>query len=95
MKKTKMPLSKKLLTAAGVLILLLAVCAGAFFWYVSDYYRAEDVALEVLSQDSGRRWKPSKNLWRRDPILQKAGCLYAIGGSSSRTRSCRALLVPT
>ena len=53
MKKTKMPLSKKLLTAAGVLILLLAVCAGAFFWYVSDYYPAEDMALEVLARDSG------------------------------------------
>jgi len=26
---------------------------GAFFWYVSDYYRAEDVALDVLAQDSG------------------------------------------
>ena len=23
--------------------------AGGFFWYVSDYYRAEDVALEVLA----------------------------------------------
>ena len=22
---------------------------GGFFWYVSDYYRAEDVALEMLS----------------------------------------------
>lgn len=53
MKKTKTPLSKKLLIAVGVLVLLLAVCAGAFFWYVSDYYRAEDVALDVLAQDSG------------------------------------------
>lgn len=26
---------------------------GLFFWYVSDYYRAEDVALDVLAQDSG------------------------------------------
>ena len=53
MKKTKIPLSKKLLIAVGILVLLLAVCAGAFFWYVSDYYRAEDVALDVLAQDSG------------------------------------------
>ena len=53
MKKTKIPLSRKLLIAVGILVLLLAVCAGAFFWYVSDYYRAEDVALEVLAQDSG------------------------------------------
>ena len=27
----------------------LDLAAGGFFWYVSDYYRAEDVALEVLS----------------------------------------------
>lgn len=53
MKKTKTSLAKKLLIAAGVVILLLALCAGAFFWYVSDYYPAEDVALEVMSQDSG------------------------------------------
>lgn len=53
MKKTKIPLFKKLLIAVGILVLLLAVCVGAFFWYVSDYYRAEDVALDVLAQDSG------------------------------------------
>ena len=28
---------------------MLVLAAGGFFWYVSDYYRAEDVALEVLS----------------------------------------------
>ena len=53
MKKTKTSLTQKPLIAAGVMVLLLALCAGAFFWYVSDYYRAEDVALEVMSQDSG------------------------------------------
>lgn len=53
MKKTKTPFFKKLLIAAAIIALLLAVSAGAFFWYVSDYYRAEDVALEVMAQDSG------------------------------------------
>lgn len=53
MKKTKISISKKLLIALGVVVLLLALCAGAFFWYVSDYYRAEDVALDVLAQDRG------------------------------------------
>lgn len=53
MKKTKTSFSKKLLIVLGVVVLLLALCAGAFFWYVSDYYRAEDVALDVLAQDSG------------------------------------------
>ncbi|WP_243093289.1 alpha/beta fold hydrolase [Pseudoflavonifractor sp. AF19-9AC] len=36
-----------------MVLLLLAILVGAFFWYVSDYYRAEDVALQVLAQDSG------------------------------------------
>ena len=53
MKKAKISIPKKLLIALGVVVLLLALCAGAFFWYVSDYYRAEDVALDVLAQDSG------------------------------------------
>lgn len=53
MQKRSLPFSRWLLIAAGVVVLLLAVCAGAFFWYVSDYYRAEDVALEVAAQDSG------------------------------------------
>lgn len=53
MKKTKILISKKLRIALGIVVLLLALCAGAFFWYVSDYYRAEDVALGVLAQDSG------------------------------------------
>ena len=34
---------------AGVFLAVLVLAAGGFFWYVSDYYRAEDVALEVLS----------------------------------------------
>ena len=53
MGKAKKPLRKKILLVAGALLLLLVILAGAFFWYVSDYYRAEDVALEVLAQDTG------------------------------------------
>lgn len=53
MNNRKLPASKKLTVALGIVVLLLAVCAGAFFWYVSDYYPAEDVALEVMAQDSG------------------------------------------
>ena len=44
---------KKWLLAGGIVLLILVILAGAFFWYVSDYYRAEDVALEVMAQDSG------------------------------------------
>ena len=43
------PLPKKWKIAVGILLAVLVLLAGGFFWYVSDYYRAEDVALEVLS----------------------------------------------
>ena len=42
-----------LLRVAAVLAAVVVLLAGAFFWYVSDYYRAEDVALAVLSDSSG------------------------------------------
>ena len=53
MKAKGMCRRKKWLIAGGIVLLLLAILAGAFFWYVSDYYRAKDVALQVLAQDSG------------------------------------------
>lgn len=52
MKTKQIPRRKKLLLAGGIFLLVLAVLTGAFFWYVSDYYRADDIALEVLAQDS-------------------------------------------
>lgn len=53
MQTKRMAHRKKWLMAGGIVLLLLAILAGVFFWYVSDYYRAEDVALEVMAQDSG------------------------------------------
>ena len=52
MKTKPMSWRKKCLMAVGILLLLLVILAGVFFWYVSDYYRAEDVALDVMAQDS-------------------------------------------
>ena len=52
MKGKQMPRRKKRLLAGGIVLLVLAVLTGAFFWYVSDYYLADDIALEVLAQDS-------------------------------------------
>ena len=34
---------KKWLVAGGILLLILVLLTGLFFWYVSDYYQAEDV----------------------------------------------------
>lgn len=53
MKKAHISLRKKLLISAVTALAILAILAGAFFWYVSDYYRAEDVALVVMAQDDG------------------------------------------
>lgn len=53
MKTKRMSRRKMWLAAGGIVLLILAILAGVFFWYVSDYYRAEDVALEVMAQDSG------------------------------------------
>lgn len=53
MKKKPIFRRKKRLIAVGSVLLLLVILAGAFFWYVSDYYRAEDVALDVMAQNSG------------------------------------------
>lgn len=50
MKQKKLSLFKKVLLGIVILLVLLA---GAFFWYVSDYYRAEDIAVSVLAQDDG------------------------------------------
>ena len=52
MKTKRMPRRKKLLLAGGIVLLVLAVLTGAFFWYVSDYYPEDEIALEVLAQDS-------------------------------------------
>ncbi len=41
------------LRIAGILLAVLVLLAGTFFWYVSDYYRAEDVALAVMNDGSG------------------------------------------
>ena len=52
MKTKRMPRRKKWLLAGGIVLLILAVLTGAFFWYVADYYPADEIALEVLAQDS-------------------------------------------
>ena len=49
MKAETKPRRKRWKIAVGILLAVLVLLAGGFFWYVSDYYRAEDVALEVLA----------------------------------------------
>ena len=53
MRTKPMPRRKRWLAAGGILLLMLAILAGVFFWYVSDYYRAEESALAVMNQGDG------------------------------------------
>ena len=54
------PRCKKWTILAGSLLAVLLLAVGGFFWYVSDYYRAEDVALEVLA--NGNHLEVRENL---------------------------------
>ena len=51
---------KKLLFAAAVFAVVILILIGAFLFYASDYYRAEDLALEVLAQ--GQQIETKDNL---------------------------------
>lgn len=53
MKTQQKSVHKKLIRVLAAVLLLLVILTGVFFWYVSDYYRAEDVAFEVLAQNDG------------------------------------------
>ena len=50
MKKTRPAFHRKFKIIAGIFLLTAAILAGAFFAYVSDYYRADELALEVMAQ---------------------------------------------
>ena len=50
MKKTRPAFRRKFKIIAGIFLLTAAILAGAFFAYVSDYYRADELALEVMAQ---------------------------------------------
>lgn len=58
---------KKLLLAAAIFIGVILLFIGAFLFYASDYYRAEDVALEVLSQ--GQQIETKDNLTILSPAV--------------------------
>ena len=45
-------MSKRLKIALIIIITFAAILVGGFFIYVSDFYRADDVAIEVMQSDS-------------------------------------------
>jgi hypothetical protein len=50
--KTRAPRTKRWIFAA-IALLIPVIAAGAFLWYASDYYPAQEAALEVMAQDRG------------------------------------------
>ena len=53
MTKTHLPPHRKLRIAALTFLFLAAASTGIFFWYVSDYYPADEVAVAALAQGDG------------------------------------------
>ena len=45
-------MSKRLKIALIIIITVVAILVGGFFIYVSDFYRADDVAIEIMQSDS-------------------------------------------
>ncbi len=52
MGKTKMLLKKRRMIVIVSIFSVMMILAGAFFWYVSDYYQADEAAISVLAQSS-------------------------------------------
>lgn len=51
MKKEQRDVKKRGRILLIAVVLLVTVCGGGFFLYVSDYYRAEEPALDILKQE--------------------------------------------
>ena len=52
MGKTKMLLKKRRMIVIVSIFSVMMILSGAFFWYVSDYYQADEAAISVLAQSS-------------------------------------------
>lgn len=53
MKQQHSPRCRRLRIAIALLVSIAVIAAGGFFWYVSDYYRADETALAVMAQADG------------------------------------------
>lgn len=89
MKTQQKSVHKKLIRVLAAVLLLLAILAGVFFWYVSDYYRAEDVALEVLAQNDGI--VTQDNLTILSPSYQSNTAIIFYPGCQGRNGSLSAV----
>ena len=73
---------KKLLFATAVFAVVILILIGAFLFYASDYYRAEDMALEVLAQ--GQQIETKDNLTILTPGVPSDTAVIFLPGCESR-----------
>ena len=96
MSTKRMSRRKKWLVAGGIFLLILAILVGAFFWYVSDYYRAEDVSMKYMTvREAAEKWQVSQRLAQklctegRIEGAQKFGGSWAIPADAQKPENLR------
>lgn len=76
-------MNKRLRIALAVAVIVLAVAAAGFFWYVSDYYHADEMAMAVMSGTAVRK---EGNLTILSPAVPgDAGLIFYPGGKVEHT----------
>lgn len=90
MKKTRPAFRRKFKIIAGIFLLTAAILAGAFFAYVSDYYRADELALEVMAQ--GENISVQGNLTVLSPSYPTATALIFYPGAKVEAEAYLPLL---
>ena len=90
MKKTRPAFRRKFKIIAGIFLLTATILAGAFFAYVSDYYRADELALEVMAQ--GENISVQGNLTVLSPSYPTATALIFYPGAKVEAEAYLPLL---
>lgn len=76
-------MNKRLRIALAVAVIVLAVAAAGFFWYVSDYYHADEMAMAVMSGTAVRK---EGNLTILSPAVPgDTGLIFYPGGKVEHT----------
>lgn len=68
----KMRLKKPMITMLVLVLVLVLLLTGAFFIYVSDYYRADDMAIAAIKSDANMSIK--ENLIILSPPTPQRHC---------------------
>ena len=65
----------------GGLLAGVALCLGAFFWYVSDYYHADARAMAIAQQGTGIETVENLTIFFAGGVSQKAGVVDSLWDS--------------